>query len=127
MGEETNQGAGNAGLKSGRSINAAGNELQNLDRVEARSEVIGHDAISRIEYSSDESAVKYRGSWGDRFRFRHDHLHAPFLDLVSIHSVPQGLSITKRQEPSAWRRRTSAFLAASFTSSPRGAGSSEGP
>src|SRR6478609_10516042 len=84
MGEETNQGAGNSHLKSGRSIKAAGNELQNLDRVEARSEVIGHDAISRIEYSSDESAVKYRGTQGDRFRFRHNHLHAPFLAPVSV-------------------------------------------
>jgi len=83
MGEETNQGAGNSHLKSGRSIKAAGNELQNLDRVEARSEVIGHDAVSRIEYSSDESALKYCGTWGDRFRFRHNHLHAPFLALVS--------------------------------------------
>jgi hypothetical protein len=35
MGEETNQGAGNPLLKSSRSIKAAGNELQNLDRVEA--------------------------------------------------------------------------------------------
>jgi len=26
---------------------SAGNELQNLDRVEARKEVIGHDAVSR--------------------------------------------------------------------------------
>src|ERR1700757_3165904 len=31
-------------------------ELQNLNRVEAGSEVIGHEAVSRIEYSSDESA-----------------------------------------------------------------------
>jgi hypothetical protein len=53
MGEETNQGARKSLLKSGRSIKAAGNELQNLDRVEARSEIIGHDAVSRIEYSSD--------------------------------------------------------------------------
>src|SRR5258708_20812443 len=83
MGEETDQGAGNSLLKSGRSIKAAGNELQNLDRVQARSEVIGHDAVSRIEYSSDESAVKYRGTWGDRFRFRYNHLHAPFLALFS--------------------------------------------
>src|SRR6202047_1850115 len=84
MGEETNQGAGNSLLKSGRSVKAAGNELQNLDRGEARSEVIGHEAVSRIEYSSDESAVKYRGTQGDRFRFRHNHLHAPFLALVSV-------------------------------------------
>src|SRR6476659_8900657 len=84
MGEETNQGAGNSHLKGGRSIKAAGNELQNLDRVEARSEVIGHDAISRIEYSSDESAVKYRGTNGDRFRIRHNHLRVPFLALVSV-------------------------------------------
>src|ERR1700680_546358 len=82
MGEETNQGAGNSLFKSGRSIKAAGNELQNLDRVEARSEVIGHEAVSRIEHSGDESAVKYRGTWRDRFRFRHNHLHAPFLALV---------------------------------------------
>src|ERR1700738_2221099 len=76
MGEETHQGAGNPLLKSGRSIKAAGNELQNLDRVEARSEVKGHNAVSRIEYCSDESAVKYRGTRSDRFRFGHDHLHA---------------------------------------------------
>ncbi len=83
MGEETNQGARNSLFKSGRSIKAAGNELQNLDRVQARSQVIGHEAVSRIKYSSDESAVKYRGTQGDRFRFRHNHLHAPFLALVS--------------------------------------------
>src|SRR4029077_10804759 len=87
MGAETNQGAGNSLLKSGRSIQAAGNELQNLDRVEARREVIGHDAVSRIEYSSDEPAVKYRGTWGDRIRFRHDHLQAPGLALVSSASL----------------------------------------
>src|SRR5438132_6857899 len=87
MGEETNQGAGNSLLKSGRSIKAAGNELQNLDRVEARSEVIGHDAVSRIEHSSDESAVKYRGTGGDRFRFRHNHLHTPFLALVQTQEL----------------------------------------
>src|SRR5258708_26647363 len=84
MGEETNQGAGNSLLKSGRSIKATGNELQNLDRVQAHSEVIGHDAISRIEYSSDESAVKYRGTQGDWLRFRHNHLHSPFLAPVSV-------------------------------------------
>jgi hypothetical protein len=59
MGEETNQGAGNHLLKSSRSIKAAGKELQNLDRVEARSEVIGHEAVNRIKHSSDESAIKY--------------------------------------------------------------------
>ena len=62
MGEETNQGAENSRFKSGSSIKAAGNELQNLDRVQARSEVIGREAVSRIEYSSDKSAVKYRGT-----------------------------------------------------------------
>src|ERR1700722_19796420 len=83
MGQKTNQGAGNSLLKSACSIKTAGNELQNLDWVEARSQVIGHKAVSRIEYSSDESAVNYRGTQGNRFRFRHDHLHAPFLVLVS--------------------------------------------
>src|ERR1700730_9780694 len=76
MGEKTNRGSRKSLWKSGRSIKAASNELQNLDRVEARSEVIGHDAVSRIEYSSDESAVKYRGTQGDWFRFGHDHLRA---------------------------------------------------
>src|ERR1700748_2962073 len=71
-------------LKGGHSIIAAGDELQNLDRVEAGSKVIGREAISCIEYSSDESAIKYRGTRGDRFRFGHNHLHAPFLVLVSV-------------------------------------------
>jgi hypothetical protein len=67
MGEETKHGAGTSHLKSGRSIKAAGHELQNLDWAKARSDVIGHDAVSRMEYSSDESAIKYRGTWGDGF------------------------------------------------------------
>jgi hypothetical protein len=62
MGEETNQGSGESPLKSGRSTKAAGDGLQNLDRVQAPNEVVGHDAVSRIECSSDEPGVEYRGT-----------------------------------------------------------------
>ena len=40
------------------------------------------------------------------------------LPHSTIQSVPQGLSITKRHVPSAWRRRTSALCPVSFTGSP---------
>src|SRR5260370_5402991 len=112
MGKETNQGAETSFLKSGRSIKAAGDELQNLDRIEARSDVIDHDTVSHIEYSSDESAVTYRGTWGARFRFRHNHLRAPFLKVVSVTgglrrpaSSQLGLTRAARATASAAERR----------------------